>query len=90
MQSLGHFLKWFVGGGSETELDGRTWEMLDTERATRDSGVVHGKIDYLVALMEQYFRETEKRHSGKFKGRASLSPHTKESEGTICIQYQVL
>ena len=57
---FGAFLKWFVGGGSETELDGRTWEMLDTERATRDSGVVHGKIDYLVALMEQYFRENRK------------------------------
>lgn len=57
---FGAFLKWFVNGGKETEIDGKTWEMLDTERATRDSGVVHGKINYLVALMEQYFKEIKK------------------------------
>ena len=28
--------------------------------STRDSGVVHGKVDYLVALMEKYFTETRK------------------------------
>lgn len=56
-EEFGKFLQWFIDGGSETEIDGKTWEMLDTERATRDSSVVHGKIDYLVALMEQYFKE---------------------------------
>lgn len=35
-------------------------QMLDTERATRDSSVVHGKVDYLVALMGQYFKEISK------------------------------
>lgn len=54
------FLQWFVNGGKETVIDGKTWEMMDTERATRDSGVVHGKIDYLVAVMEQYFKEIKK------------------------------
>ena len=54
------FLQWFVYGGKETAIDGKTWEMLDTERATRDSGVVHGKLDYLVALMGQYFKEIKK------------------------------
>lgn len=54
------FLQWFLNGGKETAIDGKTWEMLDTERATRDSGVVHGKVDYLVALMEQYFKEIKK------------------------------
>ena len=54
---FGKFLEWFVDGGMETEIDGKTWEMFDTERATRDSTVVHGKIDYLVALMKQYFKE---------------------------------
>lgn len=54
---FGKFLQWFIDGGNETEIDGKTWEMLDTERATRDSGVVHGKVDYLVALMGQYFEE---------------------------------
>lgn len=57
---FGEFLKWFVNGGKETVVDGKTWEMLDAERATRDSGVVHGKINYLVALMEQYFKEIKK------------------------------
>lgn len=54
------FLQWFVNGGNETAIGGKTWEMLDTERATRDSGVVHGKINYLLALMEQYFKEIKK------------------------------
>ena len=51
---FGKFLKWFVNGGNETVIDGKTWEMYDTERATRDSNVVHGKVDYLVALINQY------------------------------------
>ncbi|MCM1234739.1 MAG: DUF262 domain-containing protein [Ruminococcus flavefaciens] len=54
------FLEWFVNGGNETAVDGRTWEMFDTERATRDSSVVHGKVDYLVALMDRYFKEARK------------------------------
>lgn len=57
---FGEFLKWFVNGGKETAVDGKTWEMLDAERATRDSGVVHGKVDYLVALMEQYFEKNKR------------------------------
>lgn len=56
-KEFGAFLKWFVDGGNETESDGKTWETLDTERATRDSNVVHGKVDYLVAVMEQYFKD---------------------------------
>lgn len=51
---FGKFLEWFINGGNVTELDGKTWETLDAERATRDSSVVHGKVDYLVALMKQY------------------------------------
>lgn len=56
-REFGAFLEWFVNGGSGTMVDGRTWETLDTERATRDSCVVHGKINYLVAVMEQYFEK---------------------------------
>lgn len=58
-KEFGAFLKWFVDGGNGTAIDGRTWETLDTERATRDSNVVHGKVDYLVAVMEQYFKEKQ-------------------------------
>lgn len=54
-KEFGAFLKWFVDGGSETEVDGKTWETLDISHSTRDSSIVHGKIDYLVAVMEQYF-----------------------------------
>ena len=57
---FGDFLKWFVNGGNETEIDGKTWDVLDISHSTRDSSVVHGKIDYLVALMEQYFKEISK------------------------------
>ena len=56
-QEFGKFLEWFVDGGSRTEISGKTWEMFDTERATRDSNVVHGKVDYLVALMDRFASE---------------------------------
>lgn len=58
-KEFGAFLKWFVDGGNDTEIDGRTWETLDISHSTRDSSVVHGKIDYLVAVMEQYFKENK-------------------------------
>lgn len=56
----GKFLKWFVGGGNKAEINGITWEMLDANKATRDSSTVHGKIDYLTALFEKYFQEIRK------------------------------
>ena len=48
-----------MNGGSETEIDGKTWEKLDISHSTRDSSIVHGKIDYLVAVMGQYFKENK-------------------------------
>lgn len=54
------FLKWFVSDGKNTDIDGKTWNSLDITRSTRDANVVHGKLDYLVALMEKYFREVRK------------------------------
>ena len=57
---FGKFLKWFVNGGSETEIDGKSWDVLGVDRSTRDVGVVHGKVDHLVALMGQYFKEASK------------------------------
>lgn len=58
-KDFGTFLKWFVDGGNNTEIDGRTWETLDISHSTRDSSIVHGKIDYLVTVMEQYFKENK-------------------------------
>lgn len=58
-KEFGAFLKWFVDGGSNTEIGGKTWETLDISHSTRDSSIVHGKIDYLVAVMEQYFKENK-------------------------------
>lgn len=57
---FGKFLEWFVNGGSETEIDGKVWDILGVDRSTRDAGVVHTKVDYLVALMGQYFKEVSK------------------------------
>ena len=57
---FGKFLEWFVNGGSETEIDGKVWDILGVDRSTRDAGVVHTKVDYLVALMGQYFKEASK------------------------------
>lgn len=57
---FGKFLEWFVNGGNETEIDGMSWNELGADRSTRDTGVVHKKLDYLVALMGQYFKEIRK------------------------------
>ena len=57
---FGRFLEWFVSGGSETEIDGKVWDILGVDRSTRDAGVVHTKVDYLVAVMGQYFKEVSK------------------------------
>lgn len=59
-KEFGKFLEWFINGGSETEIDGKAWDMLNADRSTRDISTVHGKFDYLVALMEQYFKEISK------------------------------
>ncbi|MCM1223702.1 MAG: DUF262 domain-containing protein [Lachnospiraceae bacterium] len=56
----GKFLAWFIDGGKETEIDGQTWDAMDITHSTRDSGVVHGKVDYLTALIELYTKETDK------------------------------
>ena len=59
-QEYGKFLEWFVNGGSKTEIDGKMWDVLDMNLSTRDSSVVHGKLDYLVALFGKYFKEARK------------------------------
>ncbi len=59
-KEFGKFLEWFVNGGSGTGIDGTTWDVLEMNHATRDASTVHGKLDYLVALMEQYFKEIRK------------------------------
>lgn len=56
----GKFLEWFVNGGNKTEIDGKSWELMEIDRSTRDTSVVHGKINYLVALVEQYAKEVRK------------------------------
>ena len=59
-KEFGKFLEWFVNGGSETEINEKSWNVLEMNHATRDASTVHGKLDYLVALMEQYFKEVRK------------------------------
>ena len=54
------FLGWFVSDGNKMEIDGKTWDVLDMNKATRDSGVVHGKLDYLVGLFGKYFKDNQK------------------------------
>lgn len=59
-EGFGDFLEWFVNGGSDTTIDGKSWNELDGNKATRDSNVVHGKLDYLVALFGKYDLEIRK------------------------------
>ena len=53
------FLKWFINGGDRTVVDGKSWDTLDTSHSTRDSAVVHGKIDYLAELIKRYSMENK-------------------------------
>lgn len=59
-KEFGEFLRWFLDGGKETVINGKSWVELDIDRSTRDAGTVHGKLDYLVALIKQYVRENQK------------------------------
>lgn len=59
-EEFGSFLHWFVKDGKHTEINGKTWIELDVDRSTKNSGIVHGKLDYLVALIQQYFAKVRK------------------------------
>lgn len=59
-KEFGKFLHWLITEGKNTEINGKTWTELDVDRSTRDSNVVHGKLDYLTALINQYFTEVKK------------------------------
>ena len=54
------FLNWFADSGKEIEIDGKSWDVLGADRSTRDVGTVHGKINYLMALVERYAKEIQK------------------------------
>lgn len=56
---FGEFLHWLIADGKNTEINGRTWVDYDLERATRDNAIVHGKLNHLTALINQYFSENQ-------------------------------
>ena len=58
-KEFGEFLQWLITEGKDTENNGKTWTELDIDRSTRDSGTVHGNLDYLTALVKQYFTEVK-------------------------------
>lgn len=57
---FGKFLGWFVDGGNLREIDGKSWETWNENKATRDTNIVRGKIDYLVTLFPKYYEEIKK------------------------------
>lgn len=59
-KEYGKFLEWFISGGNQIEIDNKLWEMWNTNKSTRDTNIVHGKIDYIVSLFEKYFTEIKK------------------------------
>ena len=59
-EEFGEFLHWLIAEGKNTKINGKTWIELDIDHSTRHSAVVHAKFDYLIALMNQYFREIKK------------------------------
>ena len=58
-KEFGEFLHWFINDGKQMEINGTTWEEIDLSRSTRDTYIVHGKLNYLVALVNQYFKEVK-------------------------------
>ncbi len=61
-KEFGEFLQWFVNGGNATEINGKVWAELenDSHYSTKDYTIIRKKIDYLVDLMNLYFREVKK------------------------------
>ena len=60
-KEFGKFLEWFVSGGNETMIDGKTWEDLNNaSHSTREKNIVLGKLHYLETLIKQYFKEISK------------------------------
>ncbi|MDE7186395.1 MAG: DUF262 domain-containing protein [Lachnospiraceae bacterium] len=59
-KDYGKFLGWFLDGGNQIEINGKSWETLNENKATRDAATVHGKLDYLVGLVKYYSEESRK------------------------------
>lgn len=59
-KDYGKFLQWFVSTGNQITIDEKSWETWNTNKSTRDTAVVRGKIDYITALFGKYFTEIEK------------------------------
>lgn len=59
-EEFNDFFSWFINGGSKTEIDGKSWDDLNTNRGTRDTSVVHGKLYHLKTLIKQYSKEERK------------------------------
>lgn len=60
-KEFGKFLEWFVSGGNETIIDGKTWEDLNNaSHSTREKNIVLGKLHYLETLLKEYFKEISK------------------------------
>ena len=52
------FIEWFVNGGNDTEVDGKSWNSINEKyKSTRDTNVVREKLNFLVSLMNQYFEK---------------------------------
>lgn len=54
------FLQWFMNGGNKTEVDGKIWDDWNLNKASTDVAIVHGKLDYLTELIDQYSKEVKK------------------------------
>lgn len=60
-KEFNEFLSWFMNGGSETKIDGKTWgDLNDASHSTRDKNIVRGKLEYLKTLIKQYLEEIKK------------------------------
>lgn len=59
-KDYGEFLEWFIHDGEKIQVDGKTWETWNENKATRDAATVHGKISYLMSLVELYTKKTRK------------------------------
>lgn len=57
---FGDFLKWLMDFGHGITIDGKTWDDLNVAKASRDTTVVHGKIDHLTELVKRYIAENRK------------------------------
>lgn len=57
--NFGDFLKAFVSGLKDKQINNENWTEIDADKHTKDRSVINKKVDYLVTLMKEFLHIEE-------------------------------